>query len=98
MLTFVIEESRTARLRTSGENLFVVLLIMAPFSQELEPPAIPGRYRPTNGAVPSDKSGTAPALASTVPAMQSGPDGLLQLVTQARPPIQIQFNATHPCE
>src|SRR5690606_18674618 len=30
--------------RTSGENLFVVLLMMAPPSQELEPPANPGRF------------------------------------------------------
>jgi hypothetical protein len=30
--------------RTSGENLFVVLLVMAPPSQELEPPANPGRF------------------------------------------------------
>src|SRR6185503_10400537 len=37
---------RTARVRTSGENLFVVLLVMAPPSQELEPPAIPGRFKP----------------------------------------------------
>src|SRR3954447_2976844 len=29
---------------TSGENLFVVLLMMAPPSQELEPPANPGRF------------------------------------------------------
>ena len=36
---------RTARARTSGENLFVVLLVMAPLSQELEPPAIPGRFK-----------------------------------------------------
>src|SRR5664279_3368576 len=36
---------RTARVRTSGENLFVVLLVMAPPSQELEPPAIPGRFK-----------------------------------------------------
>jgi len=31
------------RLRTSGENLFVVLLMMAPPSQELEPPENPVR-------------------------------------------------------
>jgi hypothetical protein len=36
--------SRTARWRTSGENLFVVLPVMAPPSQELEPPANPGRF------------------------------------------------------
>src|SRR6476620_4880239 len=36
---------RTARARTSGENLFVVLLVMAPSSQELEPPANPGRFK-----------------------------------------------------
>ncbi|TAU73865.1 hypothetical protein ELI07_30100 (plasmid) [Rhizobium leguminosarum] len=35
---------RTARARTSGENLFVVLLVMAPLSQKLEPPANPGRF------------------------------------------------------
>ena len=34
---------RTARPRTSGENLFVVLLVMAPSSQELEPPINPAR-------------------------------------------------------
>lgn len=36
---------RMARSRTSGENLFVVLLIMAPLSQKLEPPANPVRFR-----------------------------------------------------
>ena len=35
---------RTARWRTSGANLFVVLLITGPSSQELGPPAIPGRF------------------------------------------------------
>jgi hypothetical protein len=39
----VIKNHRTARARTSAENLFVVLLVMAPSSQELEPPANPGR-------------------------------------------------------
>ena len=46
--------SRTARPRTSEENLFLVLLIMAPLSQELEPPpnrrgspATIGRRHPT---------------------------------------------------
>ena len=34
---------RTARSRTSGENLFD--LVMAPSSQTLEPPQIPGRFR-----------------------------------------------------
>jgi TPR repeat protein len=33
-----------ARWRTSGENLFVVLLISAPLSQKLEPPANPARF------------------------------------------------------
>ncbi len=65
MLTFVIEDQQDCAAADSGENLFVVLLVMAPLYQELEPPAIPGRFRPTNAAVPSDKSGTAPALAST---------------------------------
>jgi hypothetical protein len=35
---------RTARSRTSGKNLFVVLLVIAPPSQELEPPTNPGRF------------------------------------------------------
>ncbi|MEG3147847.1 hypothetical protein U1839_24625, partial [Sphingomonas sp. RT2P30] len=35
---------RTARSRTSGANLFVVLLVMAPPSQELEPPTNPARF------------------------------------------------------
>jgi hypothetical protein len=36
---------RTARARTSEENLFVVLLIMAPPSQGWEPPANPVRFK-----------------------------------------------------
>jgi hypothetical protein len=36
--------SRTACSRTSGENLFAVLLVIAPSSQELRPPAKPGRF------------------------------------------------------
>ena len=39
---------RTARARTSEENLLVVLLIMAPPSQELEPPINPERFRPVH--------------------------------------------------
>src|SRR5690606_2441282 len=35
--------SRTARSRTSGENLFD--LVMAPFSQIVEPPRNPGRFK-----------------------------------------------------
>ncbi|XQZ47624.1 hypothetical protein E2977_00215 (plasmid) [Paracoccus yeei] len=37
--------NRTARSRTSGENLFVVLLMMLHLTQELEPPANPARFR-----------------------------------------------------
>ena len=37
---------RTARCRTSGENFFVgCRSVMAPFSQELEPPTNPERFR-----------------------------------------------------
>ena len=39
--------SRIARLRISGENLFVVLRMVAPPSQELEPPPNPGRLTAT---------------------------------------------------
>jgi hypothetical protein len=35
---------RTARARTSAENLFVVAFAIAPSSQELEPPANPARF------------------------------------------------------
>lgn len=35
---------RTARSRTSGEYLFVVLLMMPHPTQELEPPANPARF------------------------------------------------------
>src|SRR5262245_62924613 len=35
---------RTARARTSGENLLLVCFVMAPPSQELEPPINPGRF------------------------------------------------------
>jgi hypothetical protein len=44
MLLLVVENNRTARARTSGENLLVVLLIMALSSQGLEPPANPARF------------------------------------------------------
>src|SRR6202789_3947232 len=44
MFMLVIQTIRTARARTSGENLFVVLLVMAPPSLELEPPANQGRF------------------------------------------------------
>src|SRR5436190_10940980 len=42
--------SRTARDRTSGENLLLVCLLMAPPSQELEPPANPGRFNAKEAA------------------------------------------------
>ncbi|KID12324.1 hypothetical protein P279_29050 [Rhodobacteraceae bacterium PD-2] len=41
---------RTARSRTSGENLFVVLLMMLHPTQEWEPPANPGRFTAYNFA------------------------------------------------
>ena len=50
----VIQNIRTARSRTSGENLFVVLLVMAPSSQELEPPANPGRFNGPEQALTGD--------------------------------------------
>jgi hypothetical protein len=40
---------RTARTRTSGENVLVVLLDIAPASQALEPPTNPGRFSPGTG-------------------------------------------------
>lgn len=38
--------------RTSGENLFVVLLMSAPLSQELEPPANARRVHPASEHTP----------------------------------------------
>jgi hypothetical protein len=45
---------RTARSRTSGENLFV--FFMAPSSQRLEPPRNPGQFRTQKGAAPGGQS------------------------------------------
>jgi hypothetical protein len=42
--------SRTARARTSGENLFAVFLAIAPPSQGLEPPANSARFSPISQA------------------------------------------------
>jgi hypothetical protein len=39
---------RTARSRSSGESLFVVLPVIPPASQELEAPTNPGRFRDHN--------------------------------------------------
>src|SRR5438270_1978815 len=39
---------RTARSRTSAENLFVVGLLIAPSSQDVEPPANPVRFNLSN--------------------------------------------------
>ena len=44
---------RTAWARTSGENVFVVLLVMAPPPQELEPPTNPGRVNSRLPRAPS---------------------------------------------
>ncbi|WP_219993635.1 AbrB/MazE/SpoVT family DNA-binding domain-containing protein, partial [Asticcacaulis tiandongensis] len=42
---------RTARTRTSGENLFVVLLVIDPTSHELGSPANPARFNPRGNEV-----------------------------------------------
>lgn len=44
MFGFMIETSRTARARTSGENLFVVVPVIDPTSHELGSPAKPPRF------------------------------------------------------
>ena len=41
---------RTARSRTSGENLFVVFF-MTPSSQEMESPGIPGRFTSESSSI-----------------------------------------------
>src|SRR5271156_3561778 len=44
---------RTARDRTSAENLFVVGLLIAPSSQDVEPPANPVRFSPHRAENPA---------------------------------------------
>ena len=46
MLAGVIQSHPNRTGLDLGENLFVVLLVMAPSSQELAPPANPGRFTP----------------------------------------------------
>src|SRR5918995_4985134 len=48
---------RTARLRTSGEYFVDAFFVMAPVSQELEPPAIPARFRSRKRFVAADQRG-----------------------------------------
>src|SRR5262249_42196405 len=51
---------RTARARTSGENLLLVCFVIAPPSQELEPPINPGRFTPP-GTHSSNRGGQSAA-------------------------------------
>lgn len=44
MIFLMVQNQANRHDRISGENLFVVLLIVAPPSQELEPPTIPARF------------------------------------------------------
>ena len=62
---------RTARSRTSGENLFLVCLVMAELSQKLEPPKIPGRF--SLQVYDPPVASTLPELAD-VPAQSRGGD------------------------
>jgi hypothetical protein len=50
MLALIVQHRSHRRSRTSGEYLFVVLLMIVHLNQELEPPANPERFRiaPTN--------------------------------------------------
>jgi hypothetical protein len=60
---------RTARSRTSGENLFVVLLMMLHPTQELEPPADPARFMVVITAIAREMAGFIWAIArATTPA------------------------------
>src|SRR5690606_39947494 len=57
--------NRTARSRTSGENL--LFLLMAPFSQKLEPPQNPGRFSIASSSYASHSPGgmcTCPSIPS----------------------------------
>jgi hypothetical protein len=51
--------------------LFVVLLVMAPSSQELEPPANPGRFMPLNTNLPRSRFGPGRAPSSTIRPLNS---------------------------
>ena len=44
MLALIVQHQSQARSRTSGEYVFVVLLMMLHPAQELEPPTNPGRF------------------------------------------------------
>jgi hypothetical protein len=44
VLPLVLQYHPDRSLATSGENLFVVLLVIAPPSQKLEPPKNPERF------------------------------------------------------
>ena len=53
---------RTARARTSGENLFVVLVVIDPTSHELGSPAKPVRFNFTGVDLPeTSEPGTTPS-------------------------------------
>jgi hypothetical protein len=57
----VSRTSRIARSQTSGENLFVVLLIMPHPPQKLEPPAHPARFYPPRPAGPGTRCPANPS-------------------------------------
>ena len=79
--------SRTARWRTSGENLLLVLLVMALPTQELGPPANPGRFKAIAGAT---SKGLEIALNVALRTMQRAPQAASHilhktLATRPRP-------------
>src|SRR3546814_13936715 len=63
---------RTARSRTSGENLLVVLLITDAPSHKLEPPGNPGRFSSGSGWVTQKKPTAILFRLSTAPKTPNG--------------------------
>jgi len=70
----------------TGENLFVVLPVMAPTSQELEPPTKPGRFRAidSNNGYRQYVSASANHLGGTITVNYNG-NGVAEAFYQSAP-------------
>lgn len=70
--------SRTARSRTSGENLFALFLQMAPFSQEWEPLQSPGRFTAPHELIYITDTRLVNLLRESIPDFSERPDSALE--------------------
>src|SRR3546814_4007531 len=89
---------RTARARTSGANLFFVLLISAPPTQKLEPPANPVRFSfqlehmPQFGMVLLDLRGATDGGRHMMPGHPAGRGALIVIARKARCVDRLKLN------